>query len=368
MNKMVTVFPDFQNDHMYKDVGMIPYVLNGNGVECYIACYEPQKITVKSEMHFEKIEKKFKKSIVNGALYILNKGKTIDILNIYHLSAASMLWAILYKIVNKKGRIYLKLDTKVSDIKEIEHSFLYRKIVRCGLNKCDVISGETVDVINYLENITGKHILHLPNGVLDKDIHCGAEKNKIIMTVGRLGTPPKNTFLLVETFVKAVSFVSNEWKLVLVGPMTNELRDYIQKVYEKRPDLKRRILITGKVTDRNELKCLYDRCLIYCMPSAWEGFSLAGVEALSRGDFLLTSNLPCFVELSDEEKYGWQFDVNDKKDFLNKLVLLCNSMDRNEIKFNDQKMENYVRNNYSWEMICQKLKHYLINDESTNET
>lgn len=361
--RFVTLFPELENVHLMKDVGLVPYVMFKEfGYDSYIASYRSDKLEyLKTNVKGLKIlgiEKYSKKAVVNVSIFLLRYAKRIDILNIFHMSRASMVWIGLYKFLNKSGKVYLKLDTNLQEASnEIADGISFHFIKR-NICKCDLITSETEDVKNLLEKTFFCNIIHLSNGVLESDIYFPMEKKeKIIMTSGRLGTSQKNTEMLIEAFAGAVQNISEKWILLLVGSMTEEFKKYVKKKIRE-SHLTKRIILYGYVGNREELASLYSKCTIFTMPSKWEGFPLSAVEAAARGDYLLASDLPCFIEITDYGKYGTVFENGNLEAYVKSMTEICSCIDNGNWNVDYSGMEKHVRKNYSWERICRK-----INDE-----
>lgn len=302
-----------------------------------------------------RIKKYTKKAVVNASIFLLRHAKRIDVLNVFHMGKASMIWISLYKFLNPSGRIYLKLDTNLQGAEnEIADKISFYFIKR-NICKCNVISSETEDVKELLEKTFSCNIIHLSNGVLESDIRFQIrEKEKIIMTSGRLGTRQKNTEMLVEAFAEAAESISDEWILLLAGEMTAEFEKFVKKKMQE-SSLKNRIILCGHVGDREELARLYSKCSIFTMPSKWEGFSLSAVEAAAHGGYLLASDLSCFLELTDYGNYGAIFKNGNSEAYIKKMTEICRCIDSGNWNADYSGMEKHIRKNYTWEGICKKI-------------
>ena len=88
--------------------------------------------------------------------------------------------------------------------------------------------------------------IYLPNGYDNYFIENNFkvkefnEKENILLTVGRLGTEPKNTELLLDT-LKEIDL--KDWKVILVGSQTESLVKYKEKYFNDNPQLKDKIYL-----------------------------------------------------------------------------------------------------------------------------
>ena len=136
----------FKNLELYKDPGMVPYYLSKNyELESNIIYSNEKKIKVMEKFrniklkelkyyNFGKIIKKIDKfkilENISFYIYLLKEAKEIDYLMFFHLGIDKFFLILLYKFLNKKGKIYLKLDIRVDSIKFYNQNFknIFRKI------------------------------------------------------------------------------------------------------------------------------------------------------------------------------------------------------------------------------------------------
>jgi glycosyltransferase involved in cell wall biosynthesis len=271
INKIIfaTFFPDCEDIHLCKDVGMIPYILHREfGYNSYLICFKNGEYpSLKTEVPglkllFMKSRNYFIKSInpvCNKIIYerlrllytvmtsfrtILTYGKLIDILQLYHLKAESAIVGLVYKVINKKGLLYLKLDMGVREFKKLKkslkHSF-FRALIKIILSLFDVITVETRSVYISLKKeptfaAVSNNIYYLPNGVdvnklsyLTKDFD---EKENIILHVGRIGSYQKGSEIILKAFMKVSKEFPN-WKLILIGPVEKRLLETFNSLSKK---------------------------------------------------------------------------------------------------------------------------------------
>lgn len=132
-------------------------------------------------------------------------------------------------------------------------------------------------------------------------------KEKYLLCVGSF-FPHKNLSRLVKAF-KIISKKDNEYKLIFVGKndhFSHLLQDRIRKLgIDGNVDFK------GFVSDE-ELASLYQSASLYVFPSLSEGFGLPGLEAMSYGTPVASSNATCLPEVyGDAAVY---FDPNSVDD------------------------------------------------------
>lgn len=126
------------------------------------------------------------------------------------------------------------------------------------------------------------NIIYIPNEVTQYNyLHREFEKEHTIICVARLNKKQKRQDLLIQAFSK----IANEypaWNLKFFGigdkKYTYELKNLIEK-----NGMKNRIFLMGQTQN---IEQVYRDAEVFAFPSAFEGFGLALVEAMSAG-------LPC---------------------------------------------------------------------------
>lgn len=356
---------DLKNVHILKDVGMFPYMLKKKGYfDSYIVSYgrlaeEFPNLDYTPGLKLVIRKKIFGNSIIDGCFWLVKNGKAIDILNLYHYRFSSFMWIVVYKIVNPHGMIWLKLDIDPSDGFKMSMKGLKRIMTKMILSLCKVVSSETRDFQSYANDMWPVKVAYVPNGICLAEILPFQNKEKVILTVGRLGTEQKATEVLLKAFVKSTAFISEDWKLFLVGSIEETFQKEIDILFSENKDLMDRIEFVGQVIDREILTAYYKKASIFTMPSRGEGFCLAAIEAIAKGDYLLTTNLISFKELTDNWTYGECFEIDNVEQYSGKIIKLCNDFDNYLHNDNKKDLKEFLSLNYSYENICGSLYHML---------
>ena len=127
---------------------------------------------------------------------------------------------------------------------------------------------------------------------LDRDWNLRAELGvdataRLVGTAGRLVEQKAQ-----DVLIRAVSLVTErlerEVHLVIAGE--GELRGYLESVAEAE-GIADSVHFVG-LLERERLYCLFDQVDVYAMPSRWEGFSAAAVEAMAAGATCVFSDIP----------------------------------------------------------------------------
>lgn len=356
------IYPDTRSKDLMKPNGLIPYTLvHDFNYSATIVTYnnndnydDPNIEGVNVEF----LKKYFNNPTIDGCLYLIKNAKKIDILHTFFWKKENYFWFFIYKLFNKNGKIYVTIDADERiKIDEMINKGIKGKIKKYFLSQCTLISTETRDVYNWMKKNWYPDIKYIPYGVLPptKKINY-KDKENIIITVGRIGTYQKANEILLEAFKKSYPKLSN-WKLKLIGPIEEEFKEYINNFYNENPNLKNIVEFTGPIYDRKQLADEYNKAKIFCLTSRYESFGLVLSEAASRGCYLLSSDIASAYDLTDNEKYGSIFKMENSDDLSDKLVKICN--DEKLIKKNCCDIQEYIRKNFTWNVVCKKALNYL---------
>lgn len=364
--RFVTLFPYTYNVNLMKDVGCIPYVLYKKyGYDSTIVSFKNDdyeylhKYVSGLKIEFlpngnERIE---------SVKYVLKNAKKIDVLNMYHMSIGkSLLCFNLYKMLNKNGVGYLKLDLDFKTLDIIEnYNGLKKFIIRLMANKVDIISAESTLIAKKMEDILNRTVEYIPDGVLEyknesSEIDLNKKKRNCFLTVGRLGTEQKATEQLVEAFIKIRD--NTKWNLWLVGSCEDKFTNYLDRLFERYPDLKERINVTGEILDKDKLTEIYRSSNILVLPSKYESFALVNVEGMLEGCRLLLSDR--VAPANDFKKMGGFCEVvefGDVKQLADRMISMSESAyDANQIA-------KIAADNFLWEKICGKIDKLISKHE-----
>lgn len=362
--RYAVLFPECEDIHITKGVGMVPYQLHKlYGVDAKIVCYNNgkyQRLEENKGLKIEFLKKITKRSRWDGLLYLLFHSNKIDVLQIFHItSSRNYIWIMVYKLMNPKGKIYLRLDYD-SSIKDYKFSGLKGKICKYIFSQCSLISSEMASLASELTRLWNVHITHIPNGtvILNQPMDFNI-RGKNICCVGRIGSYQKDTETLLRGF-EIFSRNNSEWKLYLIGEISNGWKEEFFVPYIKRyPHLKHRILLLGNINERVKLYHYYDISKICCMTSRFEGYATVFMESLSRGCYLVSTELDSAVDAIDG-KYGKVFPIEDYKKLAEELDEVCNSN-----LISDQlakEIADYAAKRFDWTKICQEIYGNLITE------
>lgn len=352
MKNMIVIFENLEEFHLHKDVGMIPMLLSKN--RGYNVSFLSTFAHFKN-VEFEKyITFKFFTSFTSRKLnklflfwdVIVNVKKT-DVVMCFHGGKDKVLFFIFLKLLNPNIKTYIKLD--MGELGAYEHlerdrrKSLLETLYRNLSNKViDIYTIETKNVRRMIENLSAfKNKLHyIPNGFdATEPYDFSIPKEKIIISVGRIGTPQKNNELLLDAISKLKEF--GEYTFYFIGPIEKSFKGKVKKLITDKPYLKDKVILTGNITDREELYTYYKKAEILCFTSLYEGFSLVMIEALYFGCYLISTDLSGAYDVTNNGKFGTIMKVNEE--IITKLIAEYNRQE------NKCGMQSYM--DYNFEKI-----------------
>lgn len=358
--QFVTLYPKCHNPGLMKDVGQIPNTL-GNDYENIeaklVSCIvnlDDENIKLLTGMTIEKIPFVFNNDFLTGVVYIWRNAKNVDWFNFYHGGRRVYYWTKLYKLLNPKGKVYLKMDLSYEGCKKYSGNNKERHIFNKTAFAVDIISVESEVIKNLVKEFSDADVKLISNGYYSNDIleiKKTSERNKEFITVGRLGTPPKATDLLLEAFYKSSRV--HDWNLRLVGPVDDLFVEYKEEFFRKYPEMKDRVFFEGPIYDKHRLYSLYNQARVFVLPSRWEGFPLVGPEASYCGcRMILTDIIPPFKELTCSGKYGVSIETGSVDAISDSLVAETTKIEEEEMPL---AISSYAQDELSWNGICKKL-------------
>ena len=381
---------EFEYTWLGKDNGMIPiYMSEKLGYNSKILTVNLKNDLPDNERGVEFIKVKRKFSFLSNFAYwtklvkrynifkyLIKNAKNIDVLMLFHVSRCSYWYAYFYKKLNPNGFVYVKADFNlavyqkewniVNSKPESFREFFRKRRESTEYNKreklipmTDLISYESLEAYEFMKDSyagidTKGKTIYLPNGfddeIIDKiKVRTLEEKENIILTVGRLGTEPKNTELLLKT-LKEIDL--KNWKVYLVGSIDKKFINYKENFFRENPQLIDKIIFTGEIKDREELYSYYNRAKVFVLPSKWESFGIVMVEAMAFGNYVITSNTCAAKDITNNNEIGRIIEIDSKKELEEEITkVIFGKINLNE-KY--EKTLNYVLN-FKYSNLIKKL-------------
>jgi glycosyltransferase involved in cell wall biosynthesis len=186
----------------------------------------------------------------------------------------------------------------------------------------------------------------------------GLEEQSYILFVGRV-SPEKGVHILLRAFKQIVNYISKDFKLVVVGPLSSTFNSAQPSSYAEammrysKEELGEKVVFTGAI-DRNSLRILYSNAYCFVLPSLAEAFPMVLLEAMASGTPPMGSTAGGIPDIIIDGVNGLLFKRRDWKDLANKLLMLIKDKSlRNKIAINARK---HVEEHYSWFSVSLRLK------------
>lgn len=270
-----------------------------------------------------------------------------------------------YKKLNPNGLVYLKTDFNpywLSTINVDEN-------LKNNLLLIDIFTVESYHLLNIINSTWPYKASYLTQGYYDftgnNNIVKYEDKKNTILTVGRLGDYSKATEILIQAFISITDKIP-DWKLQLVGPCEDWLINYTENLLATCPQARDRIEFVGPISDKYELKKLYENAKVFCLPSRFEGFPNVFPEAASNGCYIVSSNVHCFNDITNFGLFGSNFQIDNIENLSNVLVKVCN--DENRLKSVCYGIQEYSNIHFNWIKQCKKLDSLIKSKLNANTT
>lgn len=362
---------------LYKDTGSIAMALskyhNWKTTFAYLdICGDIKDKTYEQYVELKPIcfnENKLKKWI-NIVSFIWRESKENDVINFYFGGRSELLLALISKMSNSKIKVYIKMDlVKEKYLRQVNLenrlTIKFLQIFSCLLsNVVDLYTVECkayIEGLNKIKRFNGK-VKYLPNGYFSDlvEIDSYVKKEKIILTVGRLGTRQKNTEMLVEAIESIDPQKLVGWEIYLVGSMTDDFKKWFKEKIERNQYLKEIFICTGNISNKRELYNIYAKSSVFVLTSRWESWGLVVTESMGFACYpIVTDCCDAFYEIisSDEEglaKIIPNEDVKSLKEAIEQVV-------DNRIDYlqKGKKVKAYAEKNLEWKTITKLLDKYL---------
>ena len=332
-------FINVEHVHLGKDVFLTPYYL-GKELGYDVSIVYPQTETnkdlpeyyrgvrFKPLITYEEGGKNIVEKIKQRLRYIklwLGYLRRQDVLMLFHYYYRRNVYqGILYKLLNPFGRLYVKLDADVSALKRednyknIFQKYYWNLMHALFAKLVDCVTCETTLAYDFIMNTKATcykfrdQMFIMPNAFDEEYLYehplrikSFNEKQNLFITCGRIGTEQKNT----EMLLKALNIVNlKDWKFKIIGPYPEEFQSQIDFFFQENPDKKGKVEFVGNISDKMKIYAYFNDCKVLTMTSRFEGSPLVFIEANYFRDFILSTNVGSFYDVTEGCKYGCEVD------------------------------------------------------------
>ncbi|WP_203458743.1 glycosyltransferase [Lacinutrix sp. WUR7] len=242
---------------------------------------------------------------------------------------ANIYSVIIAKLLRIPSIISERIHPQFSDI-----SNFWIKIRRIIYPQTDVLVIQTLDIKNYFTKFIKEDKIKIINNPLAEELveqrNLQTTKKNQIICVGRLDEQ-KNQELLIRAFA---NIERGKWKLLLIG--AGDKHNFYKKLVNTL-DLNESVIFIGNVKDISKY---YNSAKIFVLPSNYEGFPNALIEAMYYGLSCIATNCPSGPsEIINHGENGFLIPVKDQLLLEKKLSLLIHNTDL-QIQFKDKAIES----------------------------
>lgn len=303
--------------------------------------------------------------------YFYLHAKEIDVLIRPHFSYQTAIIALIYKLRNPNGILYifsegyglwLSLFRKNTLITRIKNYFI-RKVLYKTCEIANKVSAELVDIYNYYK--AQKPFLKDPEKLIFMRLGIDEEslekykikeipvcqKEKLIISVGRHGSRQKNT----ELFLEALKHVDlKDYSVVFIGPIEKSeccFQNYIDTFFEQNKYLEKRVRFIGAIYDKEKLYTWFNRARVFVHTSVYESYGIVIGEAFRFNNYIISTDVGCAKDIISMGM-GELFPMNDVQALATSLQrVIDNDTDILSIYENKQINNQLI----SWENEIKKL-------------
>ncbi len=353
----------WSNVEFLKDCGLIPYLLykNHNCDVTFVGAKNEEWPYLDQYLQGVKTDILPTGTEIEKLQYIQEHAKNIDCLILRGFYNANFGIAKLYKELNPNGKIYDGLDANSPWMDRIMWS---HPVISSFMKCCDVLATSCTATQMYLNEKWPWKIEHIQNGYYSFDSQnkfpSYSNKENIILTVSRIGSPQKANHIMLEAFAMVAEQIP-DWSFYLVGSIAPDFQSYIEHYFERFPSLKERIVFTGPISDKACLKEMYLKSKIFALSSVLEGGTPNVIaEALSSGCVIATTQIDAWEEATNFGRCGKTCPINDPLAFSKMLLGLCNDPD---LEHKSIEAYNHCVSHFDMEKIVARLYLMLFGDE-----
>ncbi|MDR2595437.1 MAG: glycosyltransferase [Fibromonadaceae bacterium] len=362
----------WNNTQLLKECGLIPFMLHKNfGYKAVMVGentgdYPYLELLPGLEMDFiPSSNGNIEVFVFNSVNYVNKNYQKIDILIMRGLYPTTCVFIQEYKQKRPDGKVYLYLDANKYWMDNIrwEDPLFFNTLA-----SCDVISTSCYKMTEYLNKKWPPFIVeHIPNGFFNASGEQIIKyvKENIILTVGRIGTDQKANHILLLAFAMVANNLPN-WKVHLAGPVEAKFSEFTDQYFKNFPQLKKRVKFLGNITDKKKLYAEYAKAKIFALTSVVEGGAPnVTAEALFHGCYTITSDIDAAVDITDSEKCGRIFSINDHNALYKILLKVCTN--KKLLQDAPQKSTEFAKSHYDWDLIINRINHLLNNVPTDND-
>lgn len=290
---------------------------------------------------------------------LLIGAKNINILHLYHIIKPSFIASIIYKLLNPKWIIYVKMDTPLFSWK-IDHRIEALKINKIILNIffkiVNYIWFEDIILLNFFKKkfpkYKNKFILTTSWAIkIDKFIN-NIPKEKSIVLCWTFWRRVKNNELLLKTLKNYNTTFLKDWQFILIWNYTNNFLKKYKELLHKKPELNNRIIFKWYINEKSKVYQEISKSKIFLHTSNSEWDPNIQYDSMFCGCYIISTDVG-----NIKQNYPSQYSIfyeNNEKDLYNSLYKLVKKTD--SLKQKDYlNIQKYCLDNFTWEKSLKNI-------------
>ncbi|WP_416839474.1 glycosyltransferase family 4 protein [Haloferax sp. DFSO52] len=187
----------------------------------------------------------------------------------------------------------------------------------------------------------------------DEEIQSRATDGPLrVVAVGNL-EPRKN----VDGLLRALSRISGDWRLTVVGNAVDADYERSLRALADTLGISDRVMFTGRLSDA-DLAATLRRSHLFALPSYYEGFGIAALEAMGFGLPAVVSANGGASELVTHCRDGFLVDPTDVSEITDAIAPLCRNRQRlivHSVAARDRYLEHGT-----WDEMGQTVREFLV--------
>lgn len=376
---------EFQEIYFSKDKFLMPYYISKElGVELhYYYTYNNGSTDIpqrhRGAMMFGSSSKhhaSVKDEIIDMMSCIWKYGKNAVVLFLNGSSAKHMMAIRLYKFLNPKGKVVVFGDMERPQAEELnKNGFQYSKgivgrvksyLTNYMFNHSVYTVGNT-DAYSIMKDLCDrkgwKGLLNF-YPCLDDELFNSyglrrktfAEKENVIICVGRIGNHQKNTEMLLDA-LRDVDL--KDWKIYMIGPVTSsfdlkeegDFQSKIDEFFAECPEYRDKLIFTGMIYDMREVFEYFNRAKVLLLTSRHEGFANVYSQGAALGCYIMSTDVGGADVASNQWRYGTKLEQENSAMLAKTLQELVDG----KIEMDEKHAYSIDEMSYSY-----KVKHVML--------
>ena len=294
-------------------------------------------------------------------MHRLIKKEEIHLVHTHQL--IELIYSVFLKMMNPRITLFhqVHLLFKKKDVVFYIEKFLCQTFA-CIITVSRSAKNEMVNNFGF----SAKKIKVLYNGILQEGVTDSVppvfkfplKKNKVNIVMVANFVWGKDHATIFESYDSFIREQLPKVSIYFIG-RESEISQELTEKHLKEEDIRNgRIVLCGAIPDSQSLLPLFDMTI---MSSFSETFNMALAEAVSNRMTVLASDIPVFLELSENGKYFHHFKTGDPVDFFEKLKMI---LDKNDLSVNEAHAE-YFKNKFGFGSFVEGL-HEIYEYETGN--